>query len=49
MLVFYISVSPGAGWLVWRGGNSRDKGCNRRNKGQSAKEANVGECIYYKK
>ena len=49
MLVFENSVSPGAGWLVCRGGNSRDKGRNRRNKAESANVDTLGECIYYKK
>ena len=34
-------VVPGAGWLVWRGGNSRDKGVKGGTMGESAKEANV--------
>ena len=40
-MVFGISVVPGAGWLVWRGGNSRDKGLTGGTMGESAKEANV--------
>ena len=42
MLVFENSVSPGAGWLVCRGGN-------RRNKAESANVDTLGECICYKK
>eukprot|EP00964_Phaeocystis_antarctica_P091609 scaffold58790_cov65-Phaeocystis_antarctica.AAC.2 len=33
MPLLFLPGPPGAGWLVWRGGNSRDKGGNRRNKG----------------
>ena len=49
MLLFFNPVALGAGWLVWRGVRAGTRGLTGGIRGQSAKEANVGECVYYKK
>ena len=54
MLVFGNAVVLGAGWLVWRGCNSRNKGRGviGGTRAQSAKEANVDtleECLFSKR
>ena len=42
MPLLFLPGPPGAGWLVWRGGNSRDKGGNRRNKGAISQGGQCG-------